>query len=724
MVVFSHCARRASTFSFGSFTASVALLTSLLLSAPANTQAGPSPLYWTNGSGTTPSGTWGTDAFWLGTDASHNVTTNSTWDLFVPNPGDTAGSYTITVNGTQQASSLNIQAGTATFSGGTISVQILNVAGGSTVNLNSTLSGANGTTIVGSSGNGSSIATLSLQGNVTAFPGIVQVGVINPGVVNQTAGVVIYSFIDVGAGSSGTYNLSAGSLSTVDNTANNNGLLVGDSATGNFNLSGTGSVSTGLFPLTLGKNAAGSYTQTGGTATFSGLVIGPGSNPQGNGSGVVSTLTANGGMFSAPSFTSLAVGAANTATITIGGTAQVTLGAFPTARGAGSTATLIFDGGTLLPAAASSAYMGGLTNAFIRAGGAKFNVGTGNDITVTQALLTDAVSTGGGLTKLGAGTLKLGGASTYTGGTTVNAGNLDFLTRTAMPAAGNVTVAAGAGLALGVGTTGSFYAASDVDALFAGTAAGVTNDPASNVGIDTAAGDFTYATSVASTTRGLVKLGANALTLTGTNQYTGGTTINAGTLLVNGSISGTTTVNKLATLGGTGTTGPVVVSDGGKLAPGSSTAIGTLNTGPVTLTGITAIRAKISYGSTPNADLLNVNGAANLNGSQLLLNFLNFPDPSSAFGAPETFEIVASANPITGLNAGYSYTGLSSTATYAYTVAVNPAFSGTDALGRVGDGNDIAVKISAVMIPEPSNLALLCVGLPALLRRMRRCRIA
>ena len=40
------------------------------------------------------------------------------------------------------------------------------------------------------------------------------------------------------------------------------------------------------------------------------------------------------------------------------------------------------------PAAASATYMGNLTSAFIKAGGATFDVPTGRNITITQALLT------------------------------------------------------------------------------------------------------------------------------------------------------------------------------------------------------------------------------------------------------------------------------------------------------------------------------------------------
>ena len=95
-------------------------------------------------------------------------------------------------------------------------------------------------------------------------------------------------------------------------------------------------------------------------------------------------------------------------------------------------------------------------------------------------------------------------------------------------------MAAGATLGLGVGTGPTYYGSADVDDLFAGTMPNVSNDPNSNVGIDTTAGNFTYASNIPSTTRGLTKLGTNTLTLTGSNSYTGGTLMNAGIFNVNG----------------------------------------------------------------------------------------------------------------------------------------------------------------------------------------------
>ena len=52
------------------------------------------------------------------------------------------------------------------------------------------------------------------------------------------------------------------------------------------------------------------------------------------------------------------------------------------------------------------------------------------------------------------------------------------------------------------------------------------------LGIDTSNGDFTFAGDLggAATAKGITKLGDHALTITGTNTYSGGTTISDGTL--------------------------------------------------------------------------------------------------------------------------------------------------------------------------------------------------
>ena len=98
-------------------------------------------------------------------------------------------------------------------------------------------------------------------------------------------------------------------------------------------------------------------------------------------------------------------------------------------------------------------------------------------------------------------------------------------------------MAAGATVGFGVGSsTTTYFGATDLNNAFSGTfpvatVTTFTQDPASNVGIDTTQGSFSYAPSFATTTLGLNKLGGNTLTLTGSSGiYTGLTTVSAGTL--------------------------------------------------------------------------------------------------------------------------------------------------------------------------------------------------
>jgi fibronectin-binding autotransporter adhesin len=242
----------------------------------------------------------------------------------------------------------------------------------------------------------------------------------------------------------------------------------------------------------------------------------------------------------------------------------------------------------------------------------------------------------------------------------------------------------------------------------------------------------------------LTKTGSGQLMLSGANTYSGTTTVSAGTLALGGSgsvhISPTIVVKAGATLDVAGVTagnnfdgshfalqsgqmlkgngtivGALDIAAGAMIAPGES--IGTLSAGPITLSGSTStLNAEIDLGNTLAADLLNASGTMTLNGSTLLLSLINAPD-STDLVTPKTFEIVAldganvvvgSFGTITGLPSGYSAT-------------IDTAFTGVDALGRIGDGNDIAVTLSAV--PEPSTLALLPLVLLVMLHRSRRFRM-
>ena len=172
----------------------------------------------------------------------------------------------------------------------------------------------------------------------------------------------------------------------------------------------------------------------------------------------------------------------------------------------------------------------------------QYNVDTnGQNVTWATAL----TSYGGSLTKVGAGTLKLTGSNTYTGLTTVAGGILQIAQPSALSSGGsnswtakNIIVRSGATLAFNVGganesATGNVT--TFLNALISGGTACL--QAGSAIGFDTtnaSGGSFTIANNIGSSTGigggavGLTKLGSNTLVLTGTNTYTGVTTLNSG----------------------------------------------------------------------------------------------------------------------------------------------------------------------------------------------------
>lgn len=129
--------------------------------------------------------------------------------------------------------------------------------------------------------------------------------------------------------------------------------------------------------------------------------------------------------------------------------------------------------------------------------------------------------------------------------------------------------------------------------------------------------DTVYAGSI-SGSGSLLKQGDGRLNLTGTNTYTGTTTIEGGTLAVNGSITSPVTIKSGATLGGTGTTGTITIESGGTFAPGNS--IGTIGvTG--TLRFLNGSNYLVEASASGAADRINVTGDAVI-GSGVAVNVL------------------------------------------------------------------------------------------------------
>jgi autotransporter-associated beta strand protein len=208
------------------------------------------------------------------------------------------------------------------------------------------------------------------------------------------------------------------------------------------------------------------------------------------------------------------------------------------------------SGGTLQLGSGSSGQDGSLSNT----SGITDNAALIYNLAGSQTYPGPITGTGN-LTKSGTGTLTLSGTNnTYTGGTTISAGTLAVTTAGALAgynSASKVRVGSGGVLALSV--SGSGWSASNVDALLTNNGSGFVSG--SVLGFDTTNASFPYGSAI-SGSMGLTKLGANTLTLSGTNTYTGGTTVSAGTLEV-------ATTGALANYG---SNSKVTVSNGGTLA--------------------------------------------------------------------------------------------------------------------------------------------------------------
>ena len=145
-----------------------------------------------------------------------------------------------------------------------------------------------------------------------------------------------------------------------------------------------------------------------------------------------------------------------------------------------------------------------------------FNIPSGSNAVDMQ--VSDAISNGGTLTKIGTGVLQLSGTSSYTGGVAINNGTLavtadanlgaDFTTLTLSPST----------ILQAIGTT--LISTHPISMLGSGA------------NFDSNGNSFTISSAISGFTSALSKLGAGTLTLTGTNNYGDITNVQAGTLAI------------------------------------------------------------------------------------------------------------------------------------------------------------------------------------------------
>ena len=283
----------------------------------------------------------------------------------------------------------------------------------------------------------------------------------------------------------------------------------------------------------------------------------------------------------------------------------------------------------------------------------------------TDGTYAGIMSGTGGLTKSGAGNLTLSGANSYSGGTTVSGGTLtgttsslqgNILNNAAVVFTGGGTYAGnmtGTG-SLNVSATGLLIlsgtnAYTGGTTINSGTLQGNASSLQGNI-LNNAAVVFDQSTTgtyagAITGTGSLTKTGAGLLSLTGNSVVGGGTTVSGGVLAVNGSLTSNVTVANGGALGGSGTLIGALAVNGGTVAPGNS--IGTMTvTGNFSQTGGVY---QVEVNSAGQNDKIVATGTATINGGtvQVLAT-------SGSYQRNTTYTIVTATGGLTGTYGGVS----------------------------------------------------------------------
>lgn len=503
------------------------------------TAAAPATAYWSGAI----NNTWntfgsGVTTNWR-TDATGNVDTNALPDdgtdvhFYTTNPsvplgpvdtilGSSIGIRTLSFDASSvNAVSISGSVLTITPTSSSTGISIDAAAGAVTINSALTLGAAqtwanNSTsnlfTVTGNVTNGGNSLTIAGAGNTT----------ISTGVISGTGGLTKSGIGTLTLGAASTYGgatiLSGGTLRllTVTNALpTTTGLTLSGTATlivdGAQTLSGAyGDTATNTL------NGSAVLTFNSGAITINSLIAGSaGFGISQTGTGTISLTNA-----SSTSLGTLNVTAAtaSTSTIDIGSNtfaaSGITLGGLaatsaPVIAGSGGTLNL---GGNVTYTATNNPLGGLISVANLNLQGAQRTFTVGDSTTAAADLTISSILSNGSLTKAGAGTLVLSGTNTYTGLTTISAGTLQ----------------------LGIGgTVGSLDPTGGI--ANSGT---LTLNRSNTITQSTGFGNI-------SGTGSVIMNGGGTLVLDGTNTYTGNTTVNASTLNLTGSWTGSASTSAL-----------------------------------------------------------------------------------------------------------------------------------------------------------------------------------
>ena len=329
-------------------------------------------------------------------------------------------------------------------------------------------------------------------------------------------------------------------------------------------------------------------------------------------------------------------------------------------------------------------------------------------------------------------TLSLYGNNSFTGGTTVSS-SADF-------GVNNPGLNLGSDTALGSGSL--TFSGVGTNQVKATTKSGsdLTRTIGNNIVINNSAVEFGTVTTgygvtnvsvnmalngVISGGGALIKTNANTLTLGGANTYAGGTTINQGALVVNGSV-GDVRVNATGSLGGSGTVGAVTLTSGSFLNPGNSPGLLTAASSSWAAGATYNWEINQASGGTAgvNWDVFSVTGALDLSAlsstakMNLVLQSLPAMDDFSA--SSEYSWVFAQAGSLlgAGLADGTNVTDLFNITATAFNSGVLPNGGFKVEVGTT----DGLRTLNLMAVPEPSTGAMLVLGLVGLvgMRALRR----
>lgn len=386
-----------------------------------------------------------------------------------------------------------------------------------------------------------------------------------------------------------------------------------------------------------------------------------------------------------------------------------------------------------------------------------------NNVAVTiKATIADSSSGASILTKDGSGVLTLSGVNTYSYATIVLGGTLSVDTIANGGVASSIGASSSASFALqlkngatllytGSGATtnrsmmidfSGVIDASGTGALsFSGGALQTNTGTASttsrtitlsgtNIGNNTMGSVISDPTGAGSPTTSLVKSGLGRWIISaGTNAYSGGTTVSAGTLLVNnmagsGLGSGAVIVNGGA-IGGVGSfTGGLTINAGATLQPGAG-SIETLGSGALVMNNNSVFEYEVSSSASlsAGADLQRVSGGLTLNGT-VVLSLSDIATTPSGFLQGTTFTLV---NYTGEWNGGlFTVNGNAIADGGTFVVGANTWMidynASTGGSNFSGEYTSISNFTNIVVIPEPGTLALAFVGVFSPLFKLRRSR--